>query len=253
MSGSPTAPVPPPPWLHRLAQDTRGLDPAAIAEPLRIPPSEGEHRRAAVLMLFGPDEQGAQTVVLTQRSAQLRAHAGQVAFPGGRIDDDGDDGPVGAALRESHEEIGLEPAAVEVVGLLPELFVPVSRSAVTTVLGWAPTPTPLWARSTQEVDAVARVPLERLVDPAHRIVATHPVGYAGPAFDLPELYIWGFTALLLDRVLDLGGLARPWDRSRERPLPERFGRPMRSRPLTSASSDSVTSTSGGTSGTGEDS
>lgn len=220
----------PPAWLRRLAAQTRDVDPATLVAPTRLPPDEAQLRRAAVLMLFGPDEQERLSVVLTQRSAQLRSHAGQVAFPGGRIDPS-DDGPIGAALRESYEEVGLDPHSVAVVGLLPELFVPVSRSAVTTVLGWAPVPAPLWARSTLEVDAVARVPLDRLVDPAHRIVATHPAGYASPAFDLPDLYIWGFTALLLDRVLELAGLALPWDRSRERPLPERFGRPMQSRGL----------------------
>ncbi|MDO5711900.1 MAG: CoA pyrophosphatase [Micrococcales bacterium] len=176
-------------------------------------------------MLFGPDEAGRDSVVLTQRSQRLRSHAGQVAFPGGRLDPH-DDGPVDEALREANEEIGIERAEVEVVGLLPELFVPVSKSVVTTVLGWAPTPMRLWARSVDEVESVARVPLTQLVDPAHRIVATHPAGYRSPAFELPDLYVWGFTAFLLDRVLQLSGLELAWDRHRERSLPERFGRPL---------------------------
>ncbi len=214
-----------PEWLRRLPETIESVDPADF---VRLPPVQAAlrpPRPSGVLMLFGPDEAGRDSIVLTERSHSLRSHAGQVSFPGGRVDPL-DSGPVEAALREAHEEIGLDRSRVEVIGSLPELFLPVSDSIVTAVLAWAPTPPPLWVRSPREVDAVARVPLGDLVDPVHRIVATHPAGYRGPAFDLPGIYVWGFTALLLDRVLELAGLEIPWDRSRERPLPDRFGRPM---------------------------
>ncbi len=211
-----------PEWLRTLAQRVEaGVDPAYFSA--FLPPERGG-RASAVLMLFAPDAAGRDSVLLTERACGLRSHAGQVAFPGGRVDP-GDAGPVAAALREANEEVGLEPGDVDVVGQLPALFVPVSDSVVTTVVGWSPTPPHVWARSPREVVAVRQVPLAELADPAHRIVATHPNGYVGHAFDTPQLYIWGFTAGLLSRVLSLTGLERPWDQGRARPLPERFGAP----------------------------
>lgn len=211
-----------PEWLRTLAQRVEaGVDPAYFS---RFLPPERGGRASAVLMLFAPDAAGRDSVLLTERASGLRSHAGQVAFPGGRVDP-GDAGPVSAALREAHEEVGLEPGDVDVVGQLPDLFVPVSDSVVTTVVGWSPSPPHVYARSPREVVAVRQVPLAELLDPAHRIVATHPNGYVGHAFDMPQLYIWGFTAGLLSRVLHLAGLERPWDQGRALPLPQRFGAP----------------------------
>ena len=62
-----------------------------------------------------------------------------------------------------------------------------------------------------EVAAVARVPIAELVDPASRLRVTHPSGWIGPAFEVRDLLVWGFTAGLLDRLLALGGWERPWD------------------------------------------
>ena len=73
-----------------------------------------------------------------------------------------------------------------------------------------------------EVARVVRVPLAELLDPAHRFTVTHPSGYVGPAFDVDGLFVWGFTAGLLARVLALAGLERPWDTGDRRPLPERM-------------------------------
>jgi hypothetical protein len=69
---------------------------------------------------------------------------------------------------------------------------------------------------------VLAVPVDHLVDPAHRFTVTHPSGFVGPAFDLDHLLLWGFTAGLLSRVLELGGVAREWDETVRRPLPERY-------------------------------
>ena len=75
--------------------------------------------------------------------------------------------------------------------------------------------------NAREVAAVARVPIAELVDPTSRLQVTHPSGWVGPAFEVRDLLVWGFTAGLLDRLLALGGWERPWDRSRHRPLDER--------------------------------
>jgi 8-oxo-dGTP pyrophosphatase MutT (NUDIX family) len=157
----------------------------------------------------------------------MRAHAGQVAFPGGGIDP-GDDGPVGAAIREAQEEVGLNPAAIRVVGELPALFIPVTGFVVTPVLAWWTDPHPVAAVDPLEVARADVVPLETLADPRNRFRVRHPSGVIGPGFDAAGLFVWGFTAGLLDIVLRLGGWTRPWDAARERPLPAHLvGRPSR--------------------------
>ncbi|MFC4058587.1 NUDIX hydrolase [Planomonospora corallina] len=201
-----------PEWLERLAE--RAAETPVPAE-LRPPASGG--RRAAVLLLFGEGPLGPD-VLLIQRSSNGRRHAGQPAFPGGGVDP-GDDGPVGAALREAEEETGLEPAGVHVVGTMPELYVWRSDNRVTPVIGWWHTPSAVHAASPDEVEAVERVPIAELVDPANRLLLRHPSGYAAPAFRVRGLLVWGFTAGVLDRVLAVSDFARPWDRSRAEDIP----------------------------------
>ena len=170
---------------------------------LRPPASGG--RRSAVLILFGdgPD------LLFIQRSEGLRRHPGQPAFPGGAIDD-GDDGPVGAALREAAEETGLDPAGVEVLGTMPELFIPHSGFRVVPVLAWWREPSAVGPVDTGEVAAVERIPIADLADPAHRVMLQNPSGRIGPAFRIGPMLIWGFTAGLVDRLLALAGWERPW-------------------------------------------
>ncbi len=182
---------------------------------LRPPVAGG--RRSAVLILFGrPD---GPDLLFIQRSEGLRRHPGQPAFPGGAIDD-GDDGPVGAALREAAEETGLDPAGVEVLGTLPELFIPHSGFRVVPVLAWWRQPSAVRPVDTGEVAAVERIPVADLADPAHRVMLQGPGGRIGPAFRIGSMLIWGFTAGLVDRLLALAGWERPWDATAIRELPE---------------------------------
>jgi 8-oxo-dGTP pyrophosphatase MutT (NUDIX family) len=159
----------------------------------------------------GPD------VLLIQKAADLRNHAGQPAFPGGSLEP-ADSGPVTAALREAAEETGLDPDSVEVFAELPELWLPHSGYRVTPVLAWWRHPGPIHAADPGEVESVHRVPISELVDPANRLRVRHPSGFVGPAFAVRGLVVWGFTAGLLDKILALGGWARPWDPSRIEPL-----------------------------------
>ena len=184
---------------------------------------EGEGRRSAVLMLFGPDPRGGEDVVLTERAHTLRSHPGQVSFPGGRLDPD-DDGSVAAALREAEEEVGLDPSGVEVLATFPDLFLAPSQHAVTPVLAWWPSPVPVGVVDRGEVERVLRVPVADLVDPANRFTAVFGP-YRGPAFAVGDLVVWGFTAMLLSSLFDLAGLALPWDVALERPLPDRVMSP----------------------------
>lgn len=209
MSGRPV-----PAWLSPLLQAVDDPDRPVLSSPAGTPPDSV--RRSAVLVLFGEGPSGPD-VLLIERSAHLRSHAGQPAFPGGGIDP-GDGGPVRAALREAEEETGLDPDGVDVLRVLPDLWVPPSGNVVTPVLGWWRDPTDVHPQPG-EVAAVARVPLAELVDPDNRLLISNPSGRAGPAFRVAGLLVWGFTAGVLDRLLALGGWERPWDRGRVEPLP----------------------------------
>ena len=119
-----------------------------------------------------------------------------------------------AALREAREETALDPSGVTPCALLPDLWVPVTNFVVTPVLGWWQRPTPVWAMDPAEVQSVHRVPIDDLVDPAHRCRVLHPSGFVGPAFEVQGLLVWGFTAGLIAGLLDRLGWARPWDETR---------------------------------------
>jgi 8-oxo-dGTP pyrophosphatase MutT (NUDIX family) len=172
-----------------------------------VPPETGG-RPAAVLMLFAEGPAGPD-VLLIERAATLRSHAGQPAFPGGALDPD-DNGATGAALREAQEEVGIDPASVEIIAELPQLFIPVTGFVVTPVLAWWRDPHAVSPVDAQEVAAVVRVPVAELADPASRQRVRHPSGWVGPAFNVRGMLVWGFTAGLLDRLLKLGGWEQPW-------------------------------------------
>ena len=204
-----------PTWMAHLVTQLGQQDPSFFSR--FLPPDEGG-RQSAVLILFGPNAEGGEDVVLTERSHTMRSHAGQVSFPGGAIDPV-DSGPVAAALREAQEEVGLDPRGVEVIAEMPALYLPPSDFVVTPVLAWWARPSPISVVDHFEVARVLRAPLSELTDPARRFTVSHPSGFVGPAFDVDGLLVWGFTAGLLSKVIELAGLERSWDRADHRPLP----------------------------------
>jgi 8-oxo-dGTP pyrophosphatase MutT (NUDIX family) len=200
-----------PPWLRELAAAAQAME---VPSPL-LPPAHGG-KPSAVLVLFGDGPCGPDLLFI-QRSAVLRLHAGQPAFPGGSIDA-GDQGPVAAALREAAEEVGVDPDSVEVVGTLPELYIERTGFRVVPVLAWWRQPSAVAPVDAGEVAAVERISVAELADPAVRSMVRVRGRRIGPAFQVRGMLVWGFTAALVDRLLALGGWARPWDTSRVQDL-----------------------------------
>lgn len=150
---------------------------------------------AAVLIAI--TDRTAPGIILTQRTETLRRHAGQVAFPGGRIDPE-DNGPVDAALREAHEEIALPPSAVQVVGIT-DAYRTVTNYVVTPVIGVVPPDLDL-RPSEAEVASVFEVPVDFLLDSANQ--REQVAEYQGRERRYYEILwqdrrIWGATAAML--------------------------------------------------------
>jgi 8-oxo-dGTP pyrophosphatase MutT (NUDIX family) len=207
-----------PDWLQPLIA---GVTSRPMPGPLAEVGADHESRSSAVLILFSDGQGDAATagpdVLVTARADTLRSHAGQPAFPGGRTEP-GEDA-VATALREAQEETGLDPSSVTPVLQLHELHLGHSGYRVTPVIGHWHTPGPVRAVDPAETAVVARIPIAGLVDPVNRGRIRLTGGYLGAAFEVADLVIWGFTAMLLDAVLELGGWNRPWLPGRALTLP----------------------------------
>ncbi|MBC2932432.1 CoA pyrophosphatase [Nocardioides sp. zg-1228] len=195
-----------------------------------MPPEDVEPRRGAVLMVFAdrdadpssPDDLAHRgELLLTERNHHMRSHPGQVSFPGGSLD--AGETPVEGALREAYEEIGLQPAEIEVFGELPELWLPPSNFAVTPVLGYWRDRGEVRIASPDEVHEIHHVAIADLLDPDNRITVRHPSGWLGPGFLIGpdrDVILWGFTAGIVARLFSHLGWADDWDRARVRDLPD---------------------------------
>ena len=183
-----------------LAARVAGSYPFELLRAEQLPP--GGLSRAAVLVPLYANA-GEPFVLLTLRRANLRRHAGQVSFPGGRIEP-GEE-PRVAALREAHEEIGLDPARVELIGRLDETLVLATGFRLTPWVGVVPYPYPYLAHPG-EVEAILEVPIASLARPgAHRTEEVEAYGerHLVHFYDLPAVTIWGATARILDQLITL--------------------------------------------------
>jgi 8-oxo-dGTP pyrophosphatase MutT (NUDIX family) len=191
--------------IEQRLRDTRpGGDPlAAIAAQLPTGQVEELRRRLpaapmrAAVMVPVVERPAGLTVLLTLRASHLKAHAGQVSFPGGRIEAS-DAGPWQAALREAEEEIGLAPDRARLAGYLRDHFV-LTGYLITPAVAIVQPDFDLVLDRT-EVDDAFEVPLEFVLDPANRV--PRRIDYGGHSFttwDLPwqGRMIWGATAAML--------------------------------------------------------
>lgn len=195
----------PPSWLDPIEHALDTIDGSDLTG--LLPPEDHDARQSAVLILFGEGESGPD-LLLTERAHTMRSHPGQVSFPGGGLD--AGEGPREAALREAYEETGLLPSGVQVLGELPELWLPPSNNVVTPVVGWWRDPSPVSVRSLEEVHAVYRVPISELRDPTHRIRVRSPRNpdMLGPGFMIgpdKDVILWGFTGGIVARLFEYVG------------------------------------------------
>jgi 8-oxo-dGTP pyrophosphatase MutT (NUDIX family) len=176
-------------------------------DPLRFP--EGARDGAALLLVYPSSAAAADRapaehiahVALTVRGAALRNHTGQVSLPGGRVDEG--ESFEAAALREAQEEIGVDPAMVEILGRLTPLHIPVSGFLLHPVVGFTPM-RPAFQRAEWEVARIIEAPVSILSDPAAvkrelrtRTVKGQPLDVDVPYYDIDGEKVWGATAMVL--------------------------------------------------------
>ncbi len=195
-----------PQWLHPMANAVDGLSAKDLTQFI---PIAGVGIHSAVLVLFGDQED----ILIIERATDSSPHSGQPAFPGGRVEVT-DQSTIAAALREAHEETGLDPRGVTPFAQLPDLWIPVSNYVVSPVLGWWHESNTVGPRDAREVASVHRIPIADFLNPENRVRIRHPSGYLGDAFEVNNLLVWGFTGGLLSTLFNLSGWSVPWDQDR---------------------------------------
>jgi 8-oxo-dGTP pyrophosphatase MutT (NUDIX family) len=166
-------------------------------DPLQFP--DGASAGAALLLVYPHNE--TFHIALTVRGSGLRNHTGQVSLPGGRVEDG--ETLEAAALREATEEIGVDPATVEVLGRLTPLHIPVSGFLLHPIVGYT-SMRPAFQRAEWEVARIIEAPVSLLADPAivkreirTRVVKGQSIDVDVPYFDIEGEKVWGATAMVL--------------------------------------------------------
>ncbi|WP_216388815.1 NUDIX hydrolase [Arcanobacterium phocae] len=178
---------------------------------------------AVMALLSGPSNN--PSLLVTVRAPKMRTHAGQISLPGGGRDSH--ETPEETALRETWEEVGIDPQYVDVLGTMQKTVAPRTGHVVVPVIGRltydsiesAPYPLKL---SVNEVSSAHWITLTDLASPLNR-GTWQRAERTGPGFAVGELMIWGFTAQIIDRLLVKTSFNEPWDVTRILEIPQRFG------------------------------
>lgn len=200
-----------PGWESDLARALRQI-PRPISADARFAPRDGDGRsnverfdrstfpparQAATLLLLYPGDHDELTVPLTVRHAELRAHAGEVSLPGGALERG--ESAEAAALREAFEEIGVEPGAVQVLGSLDAIWIPVSNFELRPFVGALPSRPRLLPRA-EEVAAIVELPVRRLIEPdavTEEVIEVREFRLNAAVYRYAGERIWGATARTL--------------------------------------------------------
>lgn len=167
----------------------------------RAPDRPGQARLGAVLLLLY-DKEGEIHFVLTRRRDDLNSHAGQMALPGGRRE--AQESLQETALREAHEEVGVHPQGVTILGELTPLYIMPSDFEVHPYVGWHAEP-PLLVPQDAEVAEIVEVPVHQLLDEATRgreMWEMRGIRLEVPFFRVGEHKVWGATAMMLSEFLE---------------------------------------------------
>ncbi len=160
-------------------------------------------REAAVMMLIYPQNDTAM-IALIVRNSYKGVHSSQVAFPGGKVEKD--ESLLNAALRETYEEIGVDPKDIKIVCSFSNVFIPPSNFNVFPFLGFC-TSQPKFIPDPREVAAMALFPLSDILDDnsltMQNVIASYSTDIVVPAFKLGETVIWGATAMMLQELKDV--------------------------------------------------
>jgi 8-oxo-dGTP pyrophosphatase MutT (NUDIX family) len=183
-----------PRFAPRDARDAREGERFPRFDRSTFPPA----RAASTLLLLYPGRDGGLTIPLTVRRPDLRAHAGEISLPGGAVDPS-DATPEAAALREAWEEIGVQPASVDVLGVLDDVWIPVSNFELRPFVG-ATAPRPKLVPHSNEVAAIVELPVERLLADdgiTEELIEGRGWRVLAGVYRHEEHRIWGATARTL--------------------------------------------------------
>lgn len=173
----------------------------------RYEPVPAQARKAGVLALFYPKDSDWHIVLIERNSSHPDdRHGGQISFPGGKFEE-GDRSLADTALREAHEEVGVDPGTVQLIGELTELYIPVSNFLVKPYVGYT-TVTPRFRPQLSEVRAIVETPVELLKRPEARRstdlqLAENITLRNVPYFDVGGKIVWGATAMMLNELLEV--------------------------------------------------
>jgi 8-oxo-dGTP pyrophosphatase MutT (NUDIX family) len=196
-------------WIATLKKELKKPLPGTAAQMLMAPSLRRPAnvpipmRNSGVLLLLYPVNDRLFTVFM-KRTEYGGPHSGQISFPGGKFED-GDRSLVETALRESREEIGISPDAIEVLGTLSPLHIPISNFRILPVIGFMPEK-PVFTTDSHEVDYLIETALEVLLKP--EIVKTKTMMFGDLSFEVPYYdidgnHLWGATAMMLSELLEV--------------------------------------------------